>query len=106
MITLYSNKKKIHRIPIAKDVLEHLNSYMNNRLEQNALKGHEDALFLSMQKNRMNVRSLQLLISKYTTEVQQMNPMQLRKTFANNLYNETMGYWVKMVLVKRRLCVY
>jgi site-specific recombinase XerD len=62
---------------------------MNNRLEQNALKGHEDALFLSMQKKRMNVRSLQLLISKYTTEVQQMNPMQLRKTFANNLYNET-----------------
>lgn len=89
MITLYSNKKMIHRIPISEEVYECLNSYMKFRMKQKALKGYEEALFLSMQNKRMNIRTLQLLISKYTLEVQQMNPMQLRKTFGTNLYNET-----------------
>lgn len=89
MITLYSNKKMIHRIPISEDVCECLNSFMKFRMKQKALKGYEDALFLSMQNKRMNVRTLQVLISKYTLEVRQMSPMQLRKTFGNNLYNET-----------------
>lgn len=89
MITLYSNKKKVHRIPITQEVVECLKSYMTYRLKQKALFGHENALFLSLQRKRMNVRSLQLLISKYTAEVQLMNPMQLRKVFSNNLYTET-----------------
>ena len=57
-----------------------------------AQPGHEDALFLSLQKKRMDVRSVQNLVKKYArviTPLKNISPHKLRSTFGTNLYNET-----------------
>ena len=54
--------------------------------------GHEDALFLSMQRKRMNVRSVEKLVKKYAqtvTPLKKITPHKLRSTYGTNLYRET-----------------
>lgn len=57
-----------------------------------AISGHENALFLSLQKKRMSVRSVEKLVSKYAqtvTTIKRITPHKLRSTFGTSLYNET-----------------
>ena len=52
----------------------------------------ENALFLSTQKRRMDVRSVQKLVKKYASVVSPLKPItphKLRSTFGTNLYQET-----------------
>ena len=51
----------------------------------------EDALFLSSQGKRINVRSVQNLVKKYSSgvTVKNISPHKLRSTFGTNLYQET-----------------
>ena len=54
--------------------------------------GHEDALFLSLQKKRLNVRSVENLVKKYAkivTPLKKITPHKLRSTYGTNLYRET-----------------
>ena len=54
--------------------------------------GHEDALFLSLQRKRMNVRSVENLVKKYAqtvTTLKNITPHKLRSTYGTNLYKET-----------------
>ena len=66
---------------------------MEERQHLDALPGHEDALFLSMQKRRMTQRAVQLLVKKYAAIAAplkpRISPHKLRSTFATNLYNAT-----------------
>ena len=58
-------------------------------------KGHEDALFLSLQRRRMAVRSVENLVKKYARIVSPLKPItphKLRSTYGTNLYRETWGY--------------
>ncbi|MGN1368037.1 MAG: tyrosine-type recombinase/integrase [Aristaeellaceae bacterium] len=75
------------------EVAEALAEYMAEREEIEALPGHEDALFLSMQKRRITQRAVQNLVKKYAAVAAplkpRISPHKLRSTFATNLYNKT-----------------
>lgn len=75
------------------EVAEALADYMVEREGVDALPGHEDALFLSMQKRRITQRAVQLLVKKYAAVAAplkpRISPHKLRSTFATNLYNKT-----------------
>ena len=52
----------------------------------------QDALFLSLQKKRMTVSSIEKMLKKYTKTVvplKNISPHKLRSTFGTNLYKET-----------------
>lgn len=56
------------------------------------LAGHENALFLSSQKKRISVRTVEDLVKKYATQVtpnKHITPHKLRSTYGTNLYRET-----------------
>ena len=56
------------------------------------VRGHEDALFLSNQKKRMCVRSVEKLVKKYAQQVtvsKKITPHKLRSTYGTALYRET-----------------
>ncbi len=54
--------------------------------------GHEDALFLSIQKKRMSVQAVEDLVGEYAkqiTAIKHITPHKLRSTYGTNLYRET-----------------
>ena len=54
--------------------------------------GNENALFLSMQRKRINVRSVENLVKKYAklvTPLKKITPHKLRSTYGTSLYRET-----------------
>lgn len=58
----------------------------------NALPGHENALFLSMQRKRISVHAVENLVEKYTKEFipqKKITPHKLRSTYGTTLYQET-----------------
>lgn len=74
------------------EVLEALRPYLEERKQIEALPGHTNALFLSMQRKRMSVRSVENLVKKYAktvTTMKNITPHKLRSTYGTNLYNET-----------------
>jgi len=75
------------------EVAEALAEYMAEREKVETLPGHEDALFLSMQKRRITQRAVQNLVKKYAAVAAplkpRISPHKLRSTFATNLYNKT-----------------
>ena len=74
------------------EVLEALLPYIDERKQIQALPGHTNALFLSMQKKRMSVRSVENLVKKYArtvTTMKNITPHKLRSTYGTSLYNET-----------------
>lgn len=74
------------------EVLEALLPYLDERNQIEALEGHTRALFLSMQRKRMSVRSVENLVKKYAqtvTTMKNITPHKLRSTYGTNLYNET-----------------
>ena len=75
------------------EVAEALAEYMAERDKVEALPGHEEALFLSMQKRRITQRAVQNLVKKYAAVAAplkpRISPHKLRSTFATNLYNKT-----------------
>ena len=74
------------------EVADVLREYVDWRKTITALSGHENALFLSTQKRRMDVRSVQKLVKKYASVVSPLKPItphKLRSTFGTNLYQET-----------------
>ena len=69
-----------------------LKGYMAERMETEALAGHTNALFLSMQKKRISVRSVENLVKKYAqtvTTLKHITPHKLRSTYGTSLYRET-----------------
>ncbi|MBQ2101835.1 MAG: tyrosine-type recombinase/integrase [Lachnospiraceae bacterium] len=74
------------------EVREALKEYMVERQEVQALPGHENALFLSLQKRRITVRSVENLVKKYSENVitmKHISPHKLRSSYGTELYNET-----------------
>lgn len=74
------------------EVAETLLAYIKERKTIIAETGHENALFLSLQKKRINVRSVENLVKKYSklvTQLKNITPHKLRSTYGTSLYRET-----------------
>ena len=74
------------------EVRDALDEYLIEREEIITLSGHEDALFLSMQKRRISVRAVENLVKKYAdliTSLKNITPHKLRSTYGTSLYRET-----------------
>ena len=75
------------------EVLPPLKAYIEERKQLQPQPGHENALFLSLQKRRMSVRAVENMVKKYAAIAaplkKRLSPHKLRSTFGTNLYNET-----------------
>lgn len=74
------------------EVRSALESYMIERENIITIDGHEDALFLSMQRRRISVRSIENLVKKYSglvTSLKKITPHKLRSTYGTSLYQAT-----------------
>jgi integrase/recombinase XerC len=71
---------------------EIMEDYLEYRKTLNPLPGHENALFLSSQRKRIGVRSVEILVKKYaeqTALLKHITPHKLRSTFGTALYENT-----------------
>ncbi|MBP1591514.1 MAG: tyrosine-type recombinase/integrase [Oscillospiraceae bacterium] len=75
------------------EVADALSEYINERKDIETVPGHENALFLSLQRKRISQRAVQNLVKKYASVAAplkpKISPHKLRSTYATNLYNET-----------------
>ena len=75
------------------EVADALAEYVEERKQIEAVPGHEDALFLSLQRKRISQRAVQKLVKKYAAVAAplkpKISPHKLRSTYATNLYHET-----------------
>ncbi len=74
------------------EVREALEEHLKLRNKIIATPGEESALFLSLQKKRMQVSSVQKMLKKYISgavPLKNISPHKLRSTFGTNLYRET-----------------
>ncbi|MDO4789020.1 MAG: tyrosine-type recombinase/integrase [Johnsonella sp.] len=94
-----NNAMRIHRkggkevsLYFGDEVEEALLAYLEERNHILPENGHEDALFLSLQKKRLGVRSVENLVKKYAkliSPLKKITPHKLRSTYGTNLYRET-----------------
>ncbi|MFZ7120469.1 MAG: tyrosine-type recombinase/integrase [Eubacteriaceae bacterium] len=76
----------------SEEVKNTLLNYIEVRNKITPHPGHEDAYFLSLQKKRLSVSSIQKLVKKYSkiiTPLKNISPHKLRSTYGTNLYRET-----------------
>ena len=74
------------------EVEDALQDYLDERFGIDAEPGSEHALFLSLQRKRIHVRSVENLVKKYAkivTPLKNITPHKLRSTYGTNLYRET-----------------
>ncbi len=74
------------------EVAQALQNYLAERHQIVPQAGHEEALFLSMQKRRITVRAVENLVKKYAsgvTTLKKITPHKLRSTYGTTLYRET-----------------
>lgn len=69
-----------------------LSDYLEERNIQTSQEGHENALFLSLQKRRISVDAVEDIVSKYAKAAvpqKRITPHKLRSTYGTALYQET-----------------
>lgn len=91
-IRIYRKGGKEVTVYFGCEVEDALNKYLEHRKNIIPEEGHEDALFLSLQRKRINVRSVENLVKKYAKAVsplKNITPHKLRSTYGTNLYRET-----------------
>jgi len=69
-----------------------LHEWYKERYNLKDIDENENALFVSLQNKRINVRTVQLLVKKYSkvvTPLKKITPHKLRSTFGTSLYRET-----------------
>ncbi|MBE6008077.1 MAG: integrase [Lachnospiraceae bacterium] len=74
------------------EVEEALRNYLEERKNAVTEDPDEQALFISSKGKRINVRSIQLLVKKYSSvsvKLKKITPHKLRSTYGSNLYQET-----------------
>ena len=78
---------------LSDEVAEALVSYLEERRKIEALSGHENAFFLSIQRRRITQRAVENMVKKYASIAaplkKKISPHKLRSTFGTNLYRET-----------------
>jgi len=79
------------------EVAEVLKNYLEWRKNLKNIDPNEKALFLSLQNKRISVRTVQVLVKKYSeivTPLKKITPHKLRSTYGTNLYRETKDIYV------------
>lgn len=74
------------------EVKKALIDYIEERNKNEFVQKEEHALFLSMRNKRINVRTVEMLVKKYSklvTPLKHITPHKLRSTYGTNLYKET-----------------
>jgi len=75
------------------EVADALKAYLDIRNEMEVDEGSENALFISLKRQRMGVRAVENMVKKYATLAaplkKKLSPHKLRSTFGTNLYHET-----------------
>lgn len=69
-----------------------IKDYMEIRKNMKPVEGSENALFLSLKNSRISVRSVELLVKKYSqlsSTVKHITPHKLRSTYGTRLYEES-----------------
>lgn len=94
-----NNGVKVHRkggaevvVYFGEEVRTALLDYLEERQLIEAAEGSRNALFLSLQKKRLGVRSVENLVKKYSrlvTTMKNITPHKLRSTYGTSLYRET-----------------
>jgi len=78
---------------LSDEVADALKSYLEERRKIDALPGHENAFFLSIQRRRITQRAVENMVKKYAAIAaplkKKISPHKLRSTFGTNLYRET-----------------
>jgi len=78
---------------LSDEVADALKSYFEERKDIEALPGHENAFFLSIQRRRITQRAVENMVKKYASIAaplkKKISPHKLRSTFGTNLYRET-----------------
>lgn len=103
-LDIEENRFKVRRkggnesiIYYGEEVAAALERYMIHREQIIPCEGHEEALFLSIQKKRMSVRTVENMVTKYTEKLnclKRITPHKLRSTFGTNLYRETQDIYM------------
>ena len=91
-ISIYRKGGKESVVYFGDEVEEALRDYLQERKTIIPCEGHEDAFFLSSQRKRINVRTVENLVKKYTQTVttsKNITPHKLRSTYGTSLYRET-----------------
>lgn len=74
-------------------VADAIRAYLDIRKNIEILPGHEQALFLSLQRKRITQRAVENLVKKYAAVAaplkKRISPHKLRSTFGTSLYQET-----------------
>lgn len=85
--------EKRQKLALSDEVIAALSDYLSERTQTEPVRKEDaDALFLSVQRRRMCVQSMENLVHKYTTLIgtrEHITPHKLRKTYGTELYNET-----------------
>lgn len=78
---------------LSDEVATALKAYLEERIKIEALAGHENAFFLSIQRRRITQRAVENMVKKYAAVAaplkKKISPHKLRSTFGTNLYRET-----------------
>lgn len=78
---------------LSDEVADALKDYLQERQQIEALPGHENAFFLSIQRRRISQRAVENMVKKYASIAaplkKKISPHKLRSTFGTNLYRET-----------------
>ena len=91
-ISIHRKGGKEVTVYFGEEVEKALFEYYTARKQVIPADGHESALFLSSQRKRMCVRSVENMVKKYTQTVtltKNITPHKLRSTYGTNLYKET-----------------
>ncbi len=91
-VKIYRKGGKEATVYFGDEVADALDTYFDERENIIPAKGHEDALFLSLQKKRITDRAIQNLVKKYSRSVinlKKISPHKLRSTYGTSLYMET-----------------
>lgn len=91
-IKIYRKGGKEAVVYFSDEVRDVMEEYADERMEIEPYPGHEDAFFLSLQRKRMSVRSVENLVKKYAklvTPLKKITPHKLRSTYGTSLYRET-----------------
>lgn len=92
-VTRKGGNRKILYFP--EEVSDTLRKYLEE--DRLAVNADSPALFLSLQKKRITVRAVEILVKKYTksvTPLKKITPHKLRSTYGTNLYHRTNDIFV------------
>ena len=79
------------------EVANALNKYLDERTKNKKVDADEKALFLSLQNKRINVRTVEKLVSKYSkasVPLKHITPHKLRSTYGTSLYRQTNDIYI------------